>query len=65
MKWFGVEMDTVADSKLIGWFKAYLHEKGYKFESCGCFNNTLINVYTDEKGVYALNNAIDDYMAGE
>ena len=65
MRWYGVEFNTKKDEKVIRFFKKYLRERGYKFESSGCFCNTLINVFTDENGLYRLNNLLDDYYAGE
>ena len=65
MKWYGVEFNTKTDEKIIRYFKKYLHEKGYKFDSCGCFCNTLISVFTDENGLFTLNNVIDDFFARE
>ena len=63
MKWYGIEFHTKNDAKALRYFRNYLQEKGYRFESCGCYCNTLLSIFTDENGVYALNNVLDDYYA--
>lgn len=63
-KWYGVEFDTKADQSVIRYFKEYLSKRNdMRWESCGCYNNTLISVETDEIGLCELNNVIDEYFA--
>ncbi len=51
-KWYNVELQPISAEL----FKDFLHEKGIRFESSGCYNMVHFEVYIfDEKQIDAIN----------